>query len=181
MRLTTKGRYAVTAMLDLALHGAGKPVALAEISQRQELSLSYLEQLFAKLRKNKLVKSTRGPGGGYRVARQLRDVSVAEIIFAVDESVDATSCGGRENCLSQGRCLTHDLWESLSFQIEQFLRGVSLQDLIDQQAERSPDTAAAFPLNRLEYPEQTLDAIPAIAARVKEDVNGQQSAQVRTG
>ena len=137
MKLTTKGRYAVTEMLDLALHGSEGPVALAEISERQELSLSYLEQLFAKLRKNKLVKSTRGPGGGYRVARPLSQVAVAEIIFAVDESVDATNCSGKQNCLSHGRCLTHDLWESLSQQIEEFLRSVSLQDLIDRHSERA--------------------------------------------
>lgn len=134
MKLTTKGRYAVTAMLDLALHGTDGPVALAEISERQELSLSYLEQLFAKLRKNKLVKSTRGPGGGYCVARPLSQVAVAEIIFAVNESVDATNCSGRQDCLSHGRCLTHDLWESLSQQIEEFLNSVSLQDLIDRHA-----------------------------------------------
>ncbi len=187
MKLTTKGRYAVTAMLDLALHGAGKPVALAEISQRQSLSLSYLEQLFAKLRKNKLVKSTRGPGGGYRVARPLRDVAVAEIIFAVDESVDATNCGGRENCHSDGRCLTHDLWESLSHQLEQFLRNVSLQDLIDQHAERAPGIAGSFPLNRLDgqhssQQEQHLkrvDSIPGIAARVTDGSNNHRPLSAR--
>jgi len=134
MKLTTKGRYAVTAMLDLALHGTDGPVALAEISERQELSLSYLEQLFAKLRKNNLVKSTRGPGGGYCVARPL--------IFAVNESVDATNCAGRQDCLSHGRCLTHDLWESLSQQIEEFLSGVSLQDLIDRHAASTNEQSA---------------------------------------
>jgi len=139
MKLTTKGRYAVTAMLDLALHATDGPVALAEISARQELSLSYLEQLFAKLRKASLVKSTRGPGGGYRVAKPLSQVAVAQIIFAVDESVDATNCAGRQDCLSHGRCLTHDLWESLSEQIEEFLQNVSLQDLINQHAERTGD------------------------------------------
>ena len=132
MKLTTKGRYAVTAMLDLALHGEGGPVSLAEISTRQEISLSYLEQLFSKLRKNGLVISTRGPGGGYSVGRGLSDVPVSEIISAVNESVDATQCAGRENCLSHGRCLTHDLWEGLSLQIEEFLSNVSLQDMIDR-------------------------------------------------
>ncbi len=132
MKLTTKGRYAVTAMLDLALHAQLEPVSLAEISTRQEISLSYLEQLFSRLRKSGLVSSTRGPGGGYRVARELSDVPVSEIIAAVNETVDATQCAGRENCLSHGRCLTHDLWEGLSAQIEEFLSGVSLQDLIDQ-------------------------------------------------
>ena len=139
MKLTTKGRYAVTAMLDLALHGQQGPVSLAEISGRQEISLSYLEQLFSKLRKNGLVISTRGPGGGYSVARDLSDVAVSEIICAVNESVDATQCGGRENCHSHGRCLTHDLWEGLSAQIEEFLGSVSLQDMIDKH--RVPNVA----------------------------------------
>ena len=137
MKLTTKGRYAVTAMLDLALHADERPVSLAEISARQEISLSYLEQLFSRLRRNELVVSTRGPGGGYRVARPLAAVAVSEIIVAVNESVDATQCAGRENCHSHGRCLTHDLWEGLSEQIEEFLSGVSLQDLIDRQRVKS--------------------------------------------
>lgn len=133
MKLTTKGRYAVTAMLDLALHGEKGPVPLAEISTRQEISLSYLEQLFSKLRKHNLVTSTRGPGGGYSVAGNLADVAVSQIIGAVNESVDATQCAGKENCHSHGRCLTHDLWEGLSAQIEDFLSSVSLQDMIDRQ------------------------------------------------
>jgi len=137
MKLTTKGRYAVTAMLDLALHAQTGPVSLAEISSRQEISLSYLEQLFSRLRKHDLVASTRGPGGGYRVARSLDKVAVSEIIMAVNESVDATQCAGKENCHSHGRCLTHDLWEGLSEQIEEFLSGVSLQDLIDKQSVKS--------------------------------------------
>lgn len=133
MKLTTKGRYAVTAMLDLALHGESGPVSLAEVSVRQEISLSYLEQLFSKLRRGGLVVSTRGPGGGYSVSRALNQVAVSEIIVAVNESVDATQCGGKENCHSHGRCLTHDLWEGLSAQIEEFLSSVSLQDMIDRQ------------------------------------------------
>ena len=137
MKLTTKGRYAVTAMLDLALHGDEGPVSLAEISTRQEISLSYLEQLFSKLRKHGLVTSTRGPGGGYSVARDLGDVAVSQIIGAVNESVDATQCAGKENCHSHGRCLTHDLWEGLSAQIEDFLSSVSLQDMIDRQRVQS--------------------------------------------
>lgn len=137
MKLTTKGRYAVTAMLDLALHGDAGPVSLAEISTRQEISLSYLEQLFSKLRRSGLVISTRGPGGGYSVSRELNSVAVSEIIGAVNESVDATQCGGKENCHSHGRCLTHDLWEGLSEQIEEFLSGVSLQDMIDRQRVQS--------------------------------------------
>ena len=119
-------------MLDLALHGQDGPVPLAEISSRQEISLSYLEQLFSKLRKHGLVISTRGPGGGYSVSRDLSAVAVSEIIGAVNESVDATQCGGKENCHSHGRCLTHDLWEGLSTQIEEFLSSVSLQDMIDR-------------------------------------------------
>lgn len=134
MKLTTKGRYAVTAMLDLALHAQSGPVSLAEISTRQEISLSYLEQLFSRLRKQDLVASTRGPGGGYRVSRSLDQVAISEIIKAVNETVDATQCAGKENCHSHGRCLTHDLWEGLSEQIEEFLSGVSLQDLIDKQS-----------------------------------------------
>jgi Rrf2 family iron-sulfur cluster assembly transcriptional regulator len=137
MKLTTKGRYAVTAMLDLALHADVGPVSLAEISSRQEISLSYLEQLFSRLRRHGLVVSTRGPGGGYRVARDLSSVAVSEIVEAVSESVDATQCGGKQNCTSHGRCLTHDLWEGLSAQIEKFLSGISLQDLIDRQRVRS--------------------------------------------
>jgi len=137
MKLTTKGRYAVTAMLDLALHAQTGPVSLAEISNRQEISLSYLEQLFSRLRKHDLVASTRGPGGGYRVARSLDKVAVSQIIKAVNESVDATQCAGAENCHSNGRCLTHDLWEGLSEQIEEFLSGVSLQDLISKQSVQS--------------------------------------------
>ncbi|WP_088922131.1 Fe-S cluster assembly transcriptional regulator IscR [Granulosicoccus antarcticus] len=137
MKLTTKGRYAVTAMLDLSLHGDSGPVSLADISTRQEISLSYLEQLFSKLRRKGLVNSTRGPGGGYRIARDLHLVSVSEIIGAVNESVDATQCAGKENCHSHGRCLTHDLWEGLSAQIEDFLSSVSLQDMIDQQRVQS--------------------------------------------
>ena len=132
MKLTTKGRYAVTAMLDLALHAQNGPVSLAEISTRQEISLSYLEQLFSRLRKQDLVASTRGPGGGYRVSRSLDQVAISEIIVAVNETVDATQCGGKQNCHSHWRCLTHDLWEGLSSQIENFLKGVSLQDLIDK-------------------------------------------------
>ncbi len=133
MKLTTRGRYAVTAMLDLALRAGNGPISLAEISERQLISLSYLEQLFAKLRRNGLVKSTRGPGGGYSIARELDEVSVSDIISAVNESVDATNCGGKGNCHGQeGRCLTHDLWEGLSRQIEEFLGGISLQQLIEQ-------------------------------------------------
>lgn len=146
MKLTTRGRYAVTAMLDLALRVGNGPTSLAEISERQLISLSYLEQLFAKLRKNALVRSTRGPGGGYSIARDLSQISVSEIIGAVNESVDATNCGGKGNCHgSDGRCLTHDLWEGLSRQIEEFLGGISLQDLINQKIEREDAASEQIP------------------------------------
>lgn len=126
MRLTTRGRYAVTAMLDLALHNDSGPIALADIAQRQDISLTYLEQLFARLRRRNLVSSARGPGGGYRLSKPLDQISVADVIAAVDESVDATRCGGAKNCHGKERCLTHDLWEELSHEIESFLGGISL-------------------------------------------------------
>lgn len=130
MRLTTKGRYAVTAMLDLALHGQRGPVSLADISERQAISLSYLEQLFAKLRRGSLVTSVRGPGGGYKLARDLKDIHVAQVIDAVNESVDATRCRGQGDCHSGDICLTHHLWCDLSQQIHQFLSGITLFDLV---------------------------------------------------
>lgn len=136
MRLTTRGRYAVTAMLDLALHANEGPVALAEISRRQDISLSYLEQLFAKLRKQGLVCSTRGPGGGYSLCGGASEVVIGDIIRAVDESVDATSCRGRKNCQNHQRCLTHDLWADLSSQIDSFLSGISLADLLQRRRVR---------------------------------------------
>ncbi len=136
MKLTTRGRYAVTAMLDLALHTEQGPISLAEISERQEISLSYLEQLFSRLRRGNLVSSTRGPGGGYRIVSPLDQVAIADIVRAVNESVDTTQCGGQKNCHQHGRCLTHDLWEGLSEQIDSFLSGISLQDLINREQVR---------------------------------------------
>jgi len=133
MRLTTKGRYAVTAMLDLALHYDNGPITLADISQRQGISLSYLEQLFSKLRKNGLVDSARGPGGGYRLSRSARDICVADVITAVDEKVDAMRCGGKGNCQDNGQCLTHELWCDLSNQIYDFLKGIDLHQLVERQ------------------------------------------------
>ncbi|MBT5331661.1 MAG: Rrf2 family transcriptional regulator [Porticoccaceae bacterium] len=130
MRLTTKGRYAVTAMLDLAMHGDGAPVSLSDISDRQGISLSYLEQLFSKLRQRSLVNSVRGPGGGYSLARIPDSISVAEIIEAVNESVDATNCAGVGDCQNGEMCLTHYLWEDLSNQIRLFLGDISLGKLI---------------------------------------------------
>jgi len=130
MKLTTKGRYAVTAVLDLAFHEGNGPVSLAEISQRQAISLSYLEQLFSRLRKNNVVASTRGPGGGYSLARPDDEISMAEIIRAVDESYDATSCGGEGTCSGdQYQCLTHDLWQELSEEIHDFLNGIMLSEM----------------------------------------------------
>lgn len=130
MRLTTKGRYAVTAMLDLAVHAINGPITLADISQRQGISLSYLEQLFAKLRKNDLVTSARGPGGGYRLSREADAINVAEIITAVDEKVDATRCERQGDCQNGEKCLTHQLWIDLSDQIFDFLENISLGKLV---------------------------------------------------
>lgn len=133
MRLTTKGRFAVTAMIDLGMrHGSG-PVTLAEISARQKISLSYLEQLFGKLRRHRLVESVRGPGGGYCLAKEMSEMSVADIIVAVDEPIDATQCGGKENCHDDQKCLTHDLWATLNQRIFDYLESVTLRQLVDSQ------------------------------------------------
>ncbi|MGH8653761.1 MAG: Fe-S cluster assembly transcriptional regulator IscR [Gammaproteobacteria bacterium] len=134
MRLTTRGRYGVTAMLDLALHQERGPITLADISARQGISLAYLEQLFAHLRRQGLVQSLRGPGGGYRLGRAAGQISVADVISAVDEPVDATRCGGLKNCQGHERCLTHDLWEDLSAQIYEFLRDISLERLVQRRS-----------------------------------------------
>ncbi|AGA88988.1 rrf2 family protein, putative transcriptional regulator [Thioflavicoccus mobilis 8321] len=156
MRLTTKGRYAVTAMLDLALHRHQGPTSLSDIAQRQGISLSYLEQLFAKLRKRALVSSVRGPGGGYHLAREGHEINIAEIISAVDESVDTTRCGGGHDCHCDGPCLTHDLWEDLSRCIYDYLDRITLQDLVarksmhsaDRQQERDNIAELSFPPRR---------------------------------
>lgn len=137
MRLTTKGRYAVTAMLDVALYSEDGPVSLSNISARQDISLSYLEQLFSKLRRGDLVSSVRGPGGGYQLARELDEIFVAEIVDAVNESVDATLCNGDNNCQQGHACLTHNLWDDLSHQIHNFLSGISLKDLVDRREVRA--------------------------------------------
>ena len=134
MRLTTKGRFAVTAMLDLALRQNRSPVTLAAISERQHISLSYLEQLFGKLRRAKLVSSVRGPGGGYNLARPPQGVTVAEIVTAVDEPLDATQCGGKENCHEEKRCMTHDLWATLNEKMYDYLSSVTLADLVTHQS-----------------------------------------------
>jgi Rrf2 family iron-sulfur cluster assembly transcriptional regulator len=130
MRLTTKGRYAVTAILDLAFHQDEGPVSLAAISERQDISLSYLEQLFSKLRRNEIVVSTRGPGGGYSLKTSAEELSVSAVIMAVDESVKMSACDSGEGCKSEHRCLTHDLWQDLSNEIKGFLDGITLAELM---------------------------------------------------
>ena len=165
MRLTTKGRFAVTAMIDLALRQHNGPVTLAGISQRQKISLSYLEQLFGKLRRHELVESTRGPGGGYTLARSMKDITVADIIFAVDEPIDATQCGGQENCHDEGRCMTHELWSNLNKKMIEYLDSVPLVDLVDQQRAREttqpPKQISVLREHRaaLEFPTSTLQPI----------------------
>lgn len=145
MRLTTKGRFAVTAMIDVALYGTAEgakgPVTLAAVSGRQKISLSYLEQLFGKLRRAGLVDSVRGPGGGYNLARPAAEVSVADIILAVDEPIDQTQCGGRENCKDDRRCMTHELWASLNAHIFSFLRSVTLAHLVAEQRKEATEVA----------------------------------------
>jgi Rrf2 family iron-sulfur cluster assembly transcriptional regulator len=130
MRLSTKGRYAVTAMIDLALHNDMGPVALTDIADTQKISVSYLEQLFARLRKNGLVTGMRGPGGGYRLARPAAEITVAEIITAVDEPIDMTRCAGKEDCQDGEKCLTHELWVDLSKQLYEFLHGITLGQVV---------------------------------------------------
>ena len=150
MRLTTKGRFAVTAMLDLALLEAEKPVTLAGISERQDISLSYLEQLFSRLRKQGLVMSVRGPGGGYRIAKPHQNISVSDIITAVDEQIDATQCGGNENCHEDGPCMTHDLWASLNQKILDYLSGMTLADMVRMQhAKQTGESKISFPTREL--------------------------------
>lgn len=144
MRLTTKGRFAVTAMIDLALRQDNGPVTLAGISQRQDISLSYLEQLFGKLRRHEIVESVRGPGGGYNLARKAQNVTVADIIIAVDEPLDATQCGSKGNCHGSDHdngihCMTHDLWTNLNAKMVDYLDSVSLQDLVNQQKQKAQD------------------------------------------
>ena len=133
MRLTTKGRYAVTAVLDLALHQDTGPVSLAAISERQGISLSYLEQLFAKLRRNSIVSSTRGPGGGYKLTNDVEEVRVSDIILAVDESCKVVDCSDSDGCHGDYQCLTHDLWQELSNEIRSFLDGITLSEIMAQQ------------------------------------------------
>jgi Rrf2 family transcriptional regulator, iron-sulfur cluster assembly transcription factor len=144
MRLTTKGRFAVTAMVDLSMRQTRGPVTLAAISERQHISLSYLEQLFGKLRRAKLVNSVRGPGGGYCLARPIANITVADIISAVDEPIDATQCGGKENCLDDRRCVTHDLWATLNEKMNDYLSSVSLADVVAHQQGKSVQVIKDF-------------------------------------
>ncbi len=130
MKLTTKGRYAVSAMLDLALHNDETPINLADISARQNISLTYLEQLFGKLRKKGLVESVRGPGGGYRLALNTDEITIARVMYAVDEPIDVTRCGGQQNCMGDVRCLTHDLWLGLNRHVSEYLNGISLGEMV---------------------------------------------------
>jgi Rrf2 family iron-sulfur cluster assembly transcriptional regulator len=148
MRLTTKGRFAVTAMLDLALHESKGPVTLSGISERQKISLSYLEQLFGKLRRRELVESVRGPGGGYHLARNAAQVSVADIVRAVEEPLDSTQCGGRENCHGNERCMTHDLWADLNTTVYGFLSGVKLSQLVEKQRTKPVNVVRGQPRSR---------------------------------
>jgi len=157
MRLATKGRFAVTAMIDLALRQNNGPVTLAAISQRQQISLSYLEQLFGKLRRHQLVESTRGPGGGYTLGRKAAEISVADIILSVDEPIDATHCAGKENCLGEtGRCMTHELWTSLNQRMIEFLNSVHLQKLVDDQLAKGLQIEEK-PMNR-----RAISALPVV-------------------
>ena len=173
MRLTTKGRFAVTAMIDLAMRQHHGPVTLAGISQRQKISLSYLEQLFGKLRRHDLVESTRGPGGGYTLARPSKEVTVADIIFAVDEALDATLCGGKANCDEERECMTHELWTNLNRKMIEYLDSVSLADLVEKQRGREAKSAPAKPVSvlrehraALEFPTSTLQPIRIDGTRV---------------
>lgn len=141
MRLTTKGRFAVTAMIDLAMRNGSGPVTLADISERQKISLSYLEQLFGKLRRRGLVSSVRGPGGGYNLAQPTQSMSVADIITAVDEPIDATQCGGKENCRDEQKCITHDLWTDLNRHLFDYLAAVKLSELVAKQLKKAAEVS----------------------------------------
>ena len=165
MRLTTKGRYSVTAMLDLALHGVEHPVSLADISGRQDISLSYLEQLFAKLRRRSLVSSVRGPGGGYNLARPAGEIPVSEVIAAVDENVDTTKCGRAGNCHDGEPCLTHELWLDLSDRIYEYLSRITLQHLVERR-EAKTGSREVPPALDLDFGTPLSDRAPASAVPV---------------
>ena len=163
MKLTSKGRYAVTAMLDVAIHAASGPVPLADISERQGISLSYLEQLFSRLRKQELVTSVRGPGGGYRLGRCSKNIAIADVISAVNESVDATRCSGVGNCQGGEQCLTHNLWEDLSSRIEDFLQSISLAELVEQREVKSVSLRQDSAI-KVSKQKKKQDVIPTIIA-----------------
>jgi Rrf2 family iron-sulfur cluster assembly transcriptional regulator len=164
MRLTTKGRYAVTAMLDLALNAQERPITLADISQRQGISLSYLEQLFSRLRKQGLVSSARGPGGGYRLSRNADEINVAQVIEAVDEKVTVTRCDGRGDCQNGEACLTHKLWCALSDQIHGFLDGISLGSLVDEEHVKQVSERQAKELQEKELTGKAGDQLRAVTS-----------------
>ena len=164
MRLTTKGRFAVTAMVDLAMRQSRGPVTLAAISERQHISLSYLEQLFGKLRRAKLVSSVRGPGGGYNLAQPSQQVTVAQIVTAVDEPLDATQCGGKENCHDDRRCMTHDLWATLNEKMNDYLSSVSLADVIAHQKGKQVQVIKDFRGNERPQAEQSSQSPEKVAA-----------------
>jgi Rrf2 family iron-sulfur cluster assembly transcriptional regulator len=160
MRLTTKGRFAVTAMVDLSMRQTRGPVTLAAISERQHISLSYLEQLFGKLRRAKLVSSVRGPGGGYNLAKPIADITVADIISAVDEPIDATQCAGKENCNDDRRCITHDLWATLNEKMNDYLNSVSLADVVSHQQGKQVQVIKDF-RGREQVPQATPEKVAA--------------------
>lgn len=153
MRLTTKGRFAVTAMVDLAVRAGHGPVTLAGISERQRISLSYLEQLFGKLRKCNVVASVRGPGGGYCLARPANKILIVDIILAVDEPLDATQCNNQANCHDGKPCLTHDLWSGLNVKIHEYLSGINLQQLVDGQAKPTSENSTVTLIKNANRPQ----------------------------
>ena len=163
MRLTTKGRFAVTAMIDLALRSGDGPVTLAGISDRQKISLSYLEQLFGKLRRFNIVDSVRGPGGGYCLARPANQITVADIVRAVDETLDATQCGGRENCKDEERCMTHELWTTLNFKMYEYLESVTLAELVARQLKKVDGNVALLRDARHSEPGSRNGSLAALA------------------
>src|ERR1700674_344789 len=161
MRLTTKGRFAVTAMIDLAMRDGQRPVTLADISERQKISLSYLEQLFGKLRRRELVSSVRGPGGGYQLAKKSEERWVADIFRAVDEPIDATQCAGRENCKDDRKCLTHDLWASLNDRIFEYLNSVTLAQLVAKAQAQAAEQKVMELKDQRQHRDQPEPAVPA--------------------
>ena len=162
MRLTTKGRFAVTAMADIAMHRSPDPVTLGEISARQKISVSYLEQLFGKMRRRGLVESVRGPGGGYRLARSMAQIAVADIILAVDEPIDATQCGGKKNCRDDQKCITHDLWARLNEHVLNYLAAMSLKQLVEEQIAKQ-DGVSPLQNMRKTMPAHELGRVPSQA------------------